>query len=252
MEKNLVLGIDIGGSGIKGTIVDITNGVMIYERHRIPTPPNATPEQICEVVAQIQKHFNWKGIIGCGFPAIVKNGVALSAANINKKNINVNFNSLIESYTGCKTFVFNDADAAGFAEINYSYANKKNGVIIFLTIGTGIGSAIFVDGRLMENTELGHIYLKNGKEAEKYTSDKTRKNQKLTWEQWGGRFNNFLKYLEFLFNPNLFIIGGGASKKFDKFSHKIKIDTSVVPATLKNNAGMIGAALLAYNAANGL
>lgn len=245
MENNL-LGIDIGGSGIKGSIIDISNGIMLYERIRIETPQLATPSQIAEIVKKIADEFKFEGTIGCGFPAVVKNGIVRTAANISKKNINVNYNELLTKVTGRKTYVYNDADSAGYSEIAFGYGKDIPGTVLFLTIGTGIGSALFLNGKLIPNTELGHLFLKNNKEAEKYTSDAIRKKQNLSWQTWAIRFDKFLQYVEFIFNPDLIILGGGVSKKFEKFKDNITIKTQVVPAKLLNNAGMIGAAMLAH------
>jgi len=240
-----VLGIDIGGSGIKGAIVNIKTGEFVAERHRIDTPQPAKPEQIAETINLMAKHFDWKDKIGCGFPAVVQNGIVKTAANIDKSCIGVNANELFSKATKCKVKVFNDADAAGFAELTFSDLKSIKGLTIFLTIGTGIGSAFFKDGVLIPNTEMGHIYMKNGLIGEKYTSDAIRKEKDLDWETWSKRFDEYLNYLEKLFYPNLFIIGGGTSKKFDKFQSFLTIKTEIKPAKLLNNAGIIGAALLA-------
>jgi len=240
-----VLGIDIGGSGIKGAIVNIKTGEFVAERHRIDTPQPAKPEQIAETINLMAKHFNWTGKIGCGFPAVVQNGIVKTAANIDKSCIGVNANELFSKATKCKVKVFNDADAAGFAELTFSDLKSIKGLTIFLTIGTGIGSAFFKDGVLIPNTEMGHIYMKNGLIGEKYTSDAIRKEKDLDWETWSKRFDEYLNYLEKLFYPDLFIIGGGTSKKFDKFQSFLTIKTEIKPAKLLNNAGIIGAALLA-------
>jgi len=240
-----VLGIDIGGSGIKGAIVNIKTGEFVAERHRIDTPQPAKPEQIAETINLMAKHFDWKDKIGCGFPAVVQNGIVKTAANIDKSCIGVNANELFSKATKCKVKVFNDADAAGFAELTFSDLKSIKGLTIFLTIGTGIGSAFFKDGVLIPNTEMGHIYMKNGLIGEKYTSDAIRKEKDLDWETWSKRFDEYLNYLEKLFYPDLFIIGGGTSKKFDKFQSFLTIKTEIKPAKLLNNAGIIGAALLA-------
>lgn len=240
-----VLGIDIGGSGIKGAIVNIETGEFVSERHRIETPQPAKPSNIVETLDKIVKHFNWTGKIGCGFPSVVQNGVIKTASNIDKANVGVNANELFSKTTGCQVKVFNDADVAGFAELKFGNIKNFQGMAIFLTIGTGIGSALFKDGVLIPNTELGHIYMNNGLKAEKYTSDAVRKKEDLNWKVWGKRFNEYLDYLDKLFYPELIIIGGGTSKKFEKFSKLISIQADIQPAQLLNNAGIIGAALLA-------
>lgn len=239
-----VLGVDIGGSGIKGAIVNLETGEFVSERHRILTPQPATPETIAKTLYKIVKHFDWQGKVGCGFPAVIQKGKIKTAANIDKSCINVNANKLFSKVTGCKVKVFNDADAAGFAELKFGKVKDFNGVALFLTIGTGIGSALFNKGKLIPNTELGHIFMSNMLIAEKYASDAIRKKEDLSWKEWGVRFNEYLQYLEKLFYPELIIIGGGTSKKFDKFSGQIKIKTPVEPAQLLNQAGIIGAALL--------
>lgn len=240
-----ILGIDIGGSGIKGAIVNIEKGTLESERHRIPTPQPSTPEQVAESVATLANHFQWKGKIGCGFPATVQNGTARTAANIDKSWIGTNVSDLFSQKTGCTTSVVNDADAAGLAELNFGAGKHENGVLLMLTIGTGIGSALFTRRLLVPNTELGHIYFNNMK-AEHFTSDATRKKEDLKWQQWGERFNAFLLHLESTFWPDKIIVGGGTSKKFDKFHHLLTTECKVVPAELLNNAGIIGAAMAAH------
>jgi polyphosphate glucokinase len=240
---NEYLGIDVGGSGIKGAIVDITTGQLITERHRIETPQPATPENIAETIKKIADHFSYQGKIGCGFPAVIKSGVIKTASNIDKSNIDVNANELFSKITGRDVTVVNDADAAGIAEITFGEGKGVDGVVLIITIGTGIGSALFTDGKLVPNTEFGHIYLSNGKIAEKFTSDAARKRHDLKWRVWGRRFNNYLKYMDFLLNPKLIILGGGASKKMEKFESTITVKTPVKPAKLLNEAGIIGAAV---------
>jgi len=239
------LGIDVGGSGIKGTIVNIKTGEYVAERHRIETPQPATPEVIAETIKKIVEHFNWKGKIGCGFPAVIQNGVIKTASNIDKSCIGVNANELFSKTTGCEVKVYNDADVAGFAELKFGKVKNFEGLALFLTIGTGIGSALFYKGNLIPNTEFGHIYMKNKLKAEHFTSDAVRKKEDLSWKEWGKRFNEYLEYLEKLFYPELIILGGGASKKFEKYTEQIKIKTPIEPAQLLNHAGIIGAALLA-------
>ncbi len=241
--KREILGIDVGGSGIKGAIVDVESGKLVTERHRIPTPQPATPEAIAETIKAIADHFNYEGKIGCGFPSVIKSGVIKTASNIDKSNIDVDANKLFSEITGRQVFVVNDADAAGLAEVSFGEGNGMEGVVLVITIGTGIGSALFTDGKLVPNTEFGHIYMHNGKVAEKYTSDAVRKKEDLNWHEWGKRFNKYLKYMDFLLNPKLIILGGGASKKMEKFEEQIKISTPVKPAKLLNEAGIIGAAV---------
>ena len=239
------LGIDIGGSGIKGALVDVNTGQLTSERHRIPTPYPATPEAIVNVVNEIVQHFNFCGNLGIGFPSAIQNGIARTAANIDETWIGQNVNELFSNATGCQATVINDADAAGYAAMNYGVGKGVDGVVIFLTVGTGIGSAIYINGQLLPNTEFGHVYLKNGLKAEHYTSDAIRKRDDLSWEKWSKKFNKYLIAMEDLFYPDLFIIGGGISKKFDKFKDYLNIRTKVVAAQLQNNAGIIGAAVSA-------
>ncbi len=244
-SSNQILGIDIGGSGIKGSIVDVTNGALLCERHKILTPSNAKPEELAEVFKQVVDKFNYKGIVGCGFPAVVQNGVVKTAANISKKNIGVNINEVLSKVSDCNVLVFNDADAAGYASVSFGAAKEQKGVVLFLTIGTGIGSALIIDNKLVPNTEFGHIFMQNGLISEKYASDFIRQNQELSWDEWGERLNEFLLYIESIINPELIIIGGGVSKKMDKFQHKITIKTKFIPSVYLNNAGIVGAASLA-------
>ncbi|WP_321344397.1 polyphosphate--glucose phosphotransferase [uncultured Draconibacterium sp.] len=237
-----VLGIDFGGSGIKGAIVDTKTGELVTDRHRIETPQPATPDAVAEVMAQLTEHFNWKGKVGVGVPAVVKNGVMLTAANIDKSWIGQEVNKQLSEKTGCEVECVNDADAAGIAEIHFGAGAKEKGMVFLLTVGTGIGTVIFVDKHLVPNLELGHLEFK-GKTIERYSADSVRKRKDLSWEEWGSRFNKALDYYDKMFNPNLFIIGGGVSKKMDKFEDCIDLDTPVVPAEMQNNAGIIGAAL---------
>jgi len=236
-----VLGIDIGGSAIKGAIVNTQTGRFVTEKFRLETSQPASIKEVVSTFAKIVGHFGWKGPIGCGFPAVVQNGIIKTASNIDKGFIGIN---AIELF-GNAVAVLNDADAAGLAELKFGTVAKFNGLAIFLTIGTGIGSAIFNKGELTPNTELGQIFLKNGLIAEKYTSDAIRKKENLEWHQWGQRFNEYLNYIDSLFYPELIIVGGGTSKKFDKFQHLLTLKTRVVPAKLLNDAGIVGAALAA-------
>jgi polyphosphate glucokinase len=240
-SSNIYLGIDIGGTGIKGALVDVNTGTLASERHRIDTPQPATPEAVATVVAEIVKHFNYTGVIGCTFPAIVRHGITLSAANVDKSWIGTNADELFEKATGCFVHVMNDADAAGVGEMAFGAGKGQKGVVIVLTFGTGIGSALFTQGILVTNTEFGHMEL-GGKEVEPRTSYKAREDFNLGWNKWAKRVNGYLNYLEKLFSPDLFIIGGGASKKSDKFFPLLKLQTPIVTAELLNEAGIIGAA----------
>lgn len=250
MESQAVLGIDVGGSGIKGALVDINTGKQLMDRFRIDMPNPSVPEAAAQVFADIATHFEWKGVIGCGFPAIIKNGVALSAANIDHSWIGVNAEKLFGEYTGCPVYVSNDADVAGVAEMAFGAGKGMNGVVIMITIGSGLGTAVFNKGVLLPNTELGHLYLSGmHKDAESYASNGAQKREHLSWKRWGMRFNEYLQHMAFLFSPDLIILGGGSSKYFDSFSRFITIDTKVVPATMFNSAGIVGAAVYGAKAA---
>jgi polyphosphate glucokinase len=238
-----VLGIDIGGSGIKGALVDVETGELATERHRLETPQPATPQAVAETVREIVAHFAYEGPIGCTFPAIVRHGVTLSAANVDKSWIGTDADALFSKTTGLEVHLLNDADAAGEAEMRFGAGRTQAGTVIMLTFGTGIGSALFLDGKLLPNTELGHLYLEGGQEAEAWASDRARKLEDLSWKKWAARVQVYLKHLEFLFSPDLFIFGGGVSKKSDKFLPLLNLDTKVVPAELRNEAGIVGAAL---------
>jgi polyphosphate glucokinase len=239
-----ILGVDIGGSGIKGAPVDIKKGVLVEKRHRIPTPQPSTPEAVTDVVAEIAQHFNWQGPIGCTFPAVIKKGVAYSAANVDESWIGTNGETLIKKKCSCPVLLINDADAAGIAEMEFGAGKGYTGVVIVLTFGTGIGSAIFTNGHLVPNTEFGHMEVR-GKDAEDRAADRIRKDKELSWEKWGERVNEFLGHMEIVFSPDLFIIGGGVSKKHDNYLHLLDTQAEIVPAQMRNEAGIIGAAMAA-------
>ena len=239
-----VLGIDIGGSGIKGAIIDVESGEMITDRHRIPTPQPSKPEAVADVVAEIVHHFNLDGPVGITFPAIVRNGITYSAANVDDEWIGTHARALFERKTNRPVIVVNDADAAGVAEMAFGAGRGKDGVVMMLTLGTGIGSAIFTDGVLLPNTELGHLEVR-GKDAEHRAADSIRQEREWGWRKWAGRLNEVLTAYEKLFSPDLFIIGGGVSKKHDKFLPHLHLQAEIVPAQLRNQAGIVGAALFA-------
>ncbi|MDZ7777196.1 MAG: ROK family protein [Bacteroidales bacterium] len=240
--ENIKLGIDFGGSGIKGGLVDTEKGVLQGDRFRIETPDPSTPEHIAEVINQIVTHFDYQGDIGVAFPAVVQNGVIKTASNIDKSWIGTNAAEVFTHATGQPAKVINDADAAGIAEMAFGHGKDEKGVVILVTIGSGLGTAIFTNGILLPNTELGHIHYKN-KVAEKWASDAVRKKENHSWKKWGKRFGEYLSYMEKLFYPDLIILGGGASKKFDKYEAYLEnVDTRVVPAYLQNQAGIIGSA----------
>jgi len=243
-HMNIVLGIDFGGTGIKGALVDVEKGVLLTERYRIPTPDPAHPDSVAGVVAEVVKHFEWHKPAGCTFPGIIKDGIAYSAANIDPLWIGVNGETLLSQATGCRMVMLNDADAAGLAEMYAGAGKGQKGVVIVLTIGTGIGSAVFIQGNLLPNTELGHLEIR-GKEAEHRASDRVRKEKDMTWEKWAKKFNEYLTHLEYLFSPDLIILGGGASKKHENYLHLFETRAHIVPAQLLNNAGIVGAAMAA-------
>ena len=242
-----VLGIDVGGSGIKGAPVDLETGELLAERMRIKTPEKAEPAPMAEVVAEIAKSFDWTGPIGIGFPAPIKAGEVLMAANISDQWIGVNADELLTKATGCPCTMINDADAAGLAEMKFGAGVGHQGTVVMITLGTGIGTAFFNRGCLLPNTEFGHLDI-NGKDAEHRASDAVRQNEDLSWKKYAKRLNTFLSELERLFWPDLFIIGGGISKKSEKYVPLLEIKTPVVPAQFLNEAGIVGAALAVLKA----
>jgi polyphosphate glucokinase len=243
------LGIDIGGSGIKGAPVDIADGRLTEERYRLETPQPADVARIVEAVGQIANRFTAGRLgaadrVGVTFPGVVVGGVVRTAANLDKSWIDTNAARLFDMVIGGPVTVINDADAAGVAEMTFGAGRGQPGTTIMLTFGTGIGSAVFVDGRLLRNTELGHLEL-HGEDAELHASDRAREVEDLDWRQWAHRVQRYLQHVESLLWPDLFIIGGGVSKKAEKFLPYIDIRTRIVPAALRNYAGIVGAALAA-------
>ncbi|MEQ3549330.1 polyphosphate--glucose phosphotransferase [Pseudonocardia nematodicida] len=238
-------GIDIGGSGIKGAPVDLHKGTLADERIRIPTPQPSTPEAVAEVVREVLDGFGWKGEFGCTFPAVVQHGVTRTAANVDASWIDCDAASVLRKVTGRDALLVNDADAAGVAEVEFGAAAANSGVVLVTTLGTGIGTALVVDGTLVPNTELGHIEV-DGFDAETRAADSAREREDLDWEQWGARLTRYFTTLENLVWPDLIVVGGGVSKKFAKWSPHVSTRTPMVPATLLNEAGIIGAALLAH------
>lgn len=242
-----VLGIDIGGSGIKGALVDSVTGAMLTERYRIPTPKSRKPEDMAKVVAQIVEHFDHKGPVGCGFPTIIKHGVCKSSGNLHKSWVGTNVKDLFSQHTKLPVTVINDADAAGYAAMNYGVGQGKKGLVVMITIGTGLGSGAFYNGELLPNFELGQIPYKKYIKIEEWASGAAKDREELSYKKWGKRFNKFLGLVELLVSPELIIIGGGASKDFDEFKDYITIDTPVIAAGLQNHAGIIGAAVAALH-----
>ncbi|MFJ2703406.1 polyphosphate--glucose phosphotransferase [Streptomyces sp. NPDC087428] len=242
-----IFGVDIGGSGIKGAPVDLDRGDLAQERHKVLTPHPATPEDVAGCVAEVVGHFNWSGPVGITYPGVVTSGVTRSAANVDKGWIDLDARTLLSDKLGLPVTLLNDADAAGIAEMTFGAGRGRKGTVIVLTLGTGIGSALFIDGRLVPNTELGHLEL-NGHDAEKHASTKAKEDEDLSWHHWAHRVQKYLVHVEMLFSPELFIIGGGVSRKADKFLPLIEhVRSEMVPAELQNNAGIVGAAMAAGN-----
>ena len=242
-----IFGVDIGGSGIKGAPVDLDKGDLAQERCKVLTPHPATPDGVADGVRQVVEHFGWTGPVGLTFPGVVTGGATVrTAANVDKSWIGTDARTLFsERLGGLPVTVVNDADAAGVAEMRFGAGRGRRGTVILLTFGTGIGSAVFVDGVLVPNTELGHLEL-GGHEAEKRASSKAKDDGELTWEHWARRVRKYLAHVEMLFSPELFIIGGGVSRKAQKFLPFIEgVEAPIVPAQLQNNAGIVGAAMRA-------
>ena len=239
-----ILGIDIGGTGIKGAPVDTATGELLGERWRILTPAPATPEAVSAAVAQVATHFSWQGPIGCGFPAIIRRGQVCTAVHVDKGWVGCNAQTLFSEVTGCPVTVLNDADAAGYAEMRFGAGQGQNGMVLLVTLGTGIGTALFVDGYLVPNTELGHIEIR-GKDAERRAAASVRENKGWSWKKWARRLDEYLQRIDSHLSPDLIIIGGGISKKHDKFLPLLTVQTEVVAAQLENEAGIVGAALAA-------
>lgn len=240
-----VFGVDIGGSGIKGAPVDLGRGDLAEERFKVLTPHPATPDAVAECVKQVVDHFGWTGPVGATFPGVVTHGMTRTAANVDKGWIDMDAAGLLSQKVGCAVTLLNDADAAGLAEMEYGAGRDRKGTVIVLTLGTGIGSALFIDGRLVPNTEFGHLEL-NGHDAEKRASTKVKDDEGLTWEHWAKRLHKYLAHVEMLFSPELFILGGGVSRKADKFLPLLTgIRAEIVPAALQNNAGIVGAGMAA-------
>lgn len=248
MHSQKILGIDIGGSGIKGALVDISKGELISERIKIKTPQPSVPPAVAEVVAEIVRQSGYEGdLVGVGFPAVVRQGVAYSAANIHPDWMGTNIEQLLNEFCGKRFVVTNDADAAGLAEMRFGNGRGVMNNVILITIGTGLGSALFTDGHLVRNTEFGHCYLK-GMIAEHYVSNSARKKYRMNWRTFGKRFNEYLQMIERICTPDLIILGGGVSNSFDKFAPYLTVETPVKTALMFNHAGIIGAALYAAEA----
>lgn len=240
-----MLGIDIGGSGIKGAPVDLSDGTFTRERFRVDTPQPSKPKAVAKVLAQVVEHFGWDGPVGVTYPGVVVDGVTMSAANVSKRWIGLEARALIADATGRETTLLNDADAAGIAEMRLGAGRGRRGTVVVLTLGTGIGSALFTDGVLVPNTEFGHLRI-DGEDAEVRAAAKAREEEDLSWKKWAKRLSVYLAHLEALISPSLIIVGGGVSKKSEHFIPLIKgVRAEIVPARLVNNAGIVGAAMAA-------
>jgi len=239
-----ILGIDVGGSGIKAAPVNIDTGEMTAERFRLDTPEGAKPADVAKTVAAMVEKFQWKGSVGVGFPAAVRHGMVMTAANIDKSWIGVNAEELFEKTARCNFHVANDADVAGFAELAFGAAKGEKGVVLMLTLGTGVGTAIFVNGVLVPNTELGHIEIR-GKDAELRAADSARERKGWTFKEWAVRLDEYIGRMEDLFWPDLIVVGGGVSKNADKFFPYLHPRARMVQAQLLNQAGIVGAAAYA-------
>ena len=243
MSVDESFGIDIGGSGMKAAPVDLATGTLTAERHKILTPRPATPEAMAPVVAELVRHFDWSGPIGVTFPGVVRHGVVHSAANVDTAWLDTDADELFTKEVGTDVHVVNDADAAGLAEVRYGAGRDRRGVVLVLTFGTGIGSGLFVDGVLVPNTELGHIEV-DGHDAESRAAASVREREDLSWKDWAKRVQRYLEAVVKLLSPELIIVGGGASRKADKWVPLLDVGTEIVPAALENEAGIVGAALL--------
>ena len=238
-------GVDVGGSGIKGALVDLTTGELSGERIRIPTPQPATPDAVAAVVAEITHQFGWEGPVGVALPSVIQQHTAKTAANIDKSWIGTDVQELFARHLpGCRVAVVNDADAAGIAELHYGAAQGVSGLVVVLTFGTGIGSAVLYNGTLIPNTEFGHCELR-GKDYEARASAAVRERKELSWAEWADRVSDVIRALEKFLWPDLIIAGGGISRKHAKWMPSLDIRTPIVPAALRNHAGIMGAAYAA-------
>ncbi len=245
-QTSQILGIDIGGTGIKAAVVDPVKGKVVTEPKRLTTPRPAIAKAMLAIIGELVKQFEWRGPIGCGFPGVVKNGVVYTAANLDPNWIGVDLAKELKRLTKGTVKVVNDADAAGITEMAFGAGRSRNkhrgGVVMLFTLGTGIGSALFVDGHLVPNTEFGHIEM-DGVDAEKLAATVIRERENLSWQVWGDRVNRYLKYMEKLFSPDCIIIGGGVSESPEKFFPYLDLNLEILPAKMGNDAGIIGAAL---------
>lgn len=241
----MYLGIDVGGSGIKSALVDLKDGSLVTDRLRYDTPHPATPDACADALTAQVEEYEYEGPIGVGFPSVIKDGIVETANNIDATWIGQKVADLFSASTGRKTFVVNDADAAALAEAAYGAAKGVDGMVLIITFGTGIGSGLLVDGELVPNLELGQIELEGHVPAESYFSAKARKREGLEWEEWGKRANRFLRHVNAVFNPQRIVMGGGLTKHWDRYRPMLDESLPVVPAEMGNNAGLIGAAMVA-------
>ena len=248
---NVVLGIDVGGTGIKAALVDVESGELLSDRHRVDTPRPATPESMAAAIGQVVSEFDYDGPIGCCFPTIVVDGHARSVSNLDESWRNVQIDETFARATGHSFLVMNDADAAAIAEMQLGAGKGLDGLVVMITIGTGLGSGMFYNGQLIPNIEFGHMAGKDGEPFERYASKRARIDEDLSWTEWGGRFNEFLKRVDRVCSPDHFIIGGGSSKKFDLFRDQVTIHRPIHVARFRNNAGIIGAAVAATSNRSG-
>jgi len=244
--NKIILGIDIGGTGIKSSPVDTEKGELLNEPLYLKTPNPSTPSAVLDVISVVIENWQWKGDLGCGFPGVIRHGEVFLAANVSKEWLGVNIVKELEGIAPAKTGVMNDADCAGLAEMKFGagkpYCHDHGGIVMLLTLGTGIGSALFLDGKLLKNTEFGHIEM-DGVDAEKRAATVIMERENLSWEEWGGRVNKYLNMMEMLFSPDVFIIGGGVSESSEKFFKYLNVRAEIHPAKLHNEAGIVGAAL---------
>ncbi len=240
-----ILGMDIGGSGIKAAIVDTKTGELISDRHRIATPKPASPYAVAQVVKEMINHFNWEKAVGCSFPTTIIDGKCIHSGNLSEEWKNVQVDDYFKDACNVPFYISNDADLAGLAEITLGAGKRKKGLVLVITIGTGIGSGLFYNGKLIPNLEIGKLLHKDGEIIEFFCADSIRKKEELTLEEWALRFDILLQYTKTIFSPNLIILGGGISKKYDKFKQYLCTDVKFKVAKFKNNAGIIGAAMYA-------
>jgi polyphosphate glucokinase len=245
-----VLGIDIGGSGIKAAIIDTKTGKLLSDRHRIATPKPATPENVVKVIKEMIVHFDWKKAVGCSFPTTIVDGKCIHSGNLSEKWLNVKVDKLFKKECKLPFYVSNDADLAGVAEVNLGVGKGEKGVVIAITIGTGIGSGLFFNGKLIPNLEIGKMLHTDGRIIEYFTADSVRKREELSLKQWALRFDILLNYARIVFSPSLIILGGGISKKYNEFKEYLTTDVNIKVAEFRNNAGIIGAAMYASKKEN--